>query len=224
VQQVTTFRTPGGAKDAARLQGTIAKRLIALPNHRDLTLVAGVDAVYGRSAQTLFVGVVVLSFPELELIERTKASGPVARRFPPDRAYFDEARVIRQALNQLQTTPHLVLVAGHGTAHPRGCGRAGHIGVEFDIPTIGCARRLLAGRHRDLAPGKGSAETIYLGGKPVGLALRTKDAVKPMFISPGHRCDLPTAVDIVQRCLRGFRMPEPLRLAHLCATKYRRRD
>ncbi len=96
------------------------------------------------------------------------------------------------------------------------------IGVGFDIPTIGCSRKLIAGYIKDIDRAKGSSQPIIYQGKEVGVAIRTKDNVKPLFISPGHKCDLEFAKDIVSRNLRGFRMPEPLRYAHLAANKYKR--
>ena len=98
------------------------------------------------------------------------------------------------------------------------------IGLAIDRPTIGCARKLLAGRHRPVAPAKGSSQPIVANSKQVGLAYRSKENVKPIFISSGHRCDLEHARDIIVKNLRGFRLPEPLRLAHLFANKYRRRS
>ena len=113
-------------------------------------------------------------------------------------------------------------VHGHGTAHPRRIGMACQIGLDFDLPTIGCARKLLSGAIRPVGETRGSSQPILLKGREVGLAYRSKDRVKPIFISPGYKCDLPFALDIIVKCLRGYRLPEPLRIAHLFANKYKR--
>lgn len=217
-----TFEPPTGARDAQRLQRIIAQSATPVANLHEPSIVGALDSTYGKDGRTLFVGVALLSFPELELIEQTRAYGDAERIYGPELLYFSEYQVIRQALHQLQTDPHLLIVHGHGTMHPRGCGKAIHIGVEFDIPTIGCSRRQLVGKHKPVGETKGSRQPVYVGGKPTGIALRSKDGVKPLYLSPGHRCDTTFAREFVMRCLRGYRMPEPLRLAHLCANKYKR--
>ena len=97
-----------------------------------------------------------------------------------------------------------------------------HIGLDFDKPSVGCARKLLVGNHRTVDAAKGSSQPIMYHGEEVGLAFRSKDSVKPIFISAGHKCDLTYAQDVVIKCLRGFRLPEPLRLAHLLVNKHKR--
>jgi deoxyribonuclease V len=166
---------------------------------------------------------VIMTFPELREVERVFAQGPPGFPYVPGMLYFREGPVLSQTLNNLTQTPDLIIVHGHGTAHPLRCGLASHLGVVFEVPTVGCCRRLLSGRHREVPEVKGSSQPILLGSRQVGLAYRSKDNVKPIFISPGHLCDLPTALDIIKRCLRGFRQPEPLRLAHRMANKHKRR-
>ena len=223
MQQKEHFEAPGSVREAHRLQRELAGRLSLVANLPEPGTIGALDGAYGKDGRTLYVGVAILSFPELNLIEQTRAQGDAERTFGPDLAYFSESRIIRQALHQLQTDPDILIVHGHGTMHPRGCGKASHIGLEFDIPTIGCSRRQLVGSHKPVGSEKGSMQPVFVGGKTAGIAYRTRDGVKPLYISPGHRCDLTFARETVIRCLRGFRMPEPLRLAHLYANKYKRR-
>lgn len=223
MQQKEFFDSPGGVREACRLQRQLARMVSLSANVGEPKLVGALDSASGRNGDSLYVGITLTTFPELVIVEQTRASGPIVRSYSPDLAFFHEARVIRQALHQLQATPEILIVHGHGIMHPRRCGRACHIGVEFGIPTIGCSRRHLAGSHKPLGSEKGSVQPVFLGGRTVGLAMRTREGVKPLYVSPGHFCDLTFARDLVTRCLRGFRMPEPLRLAHLYANKYKRR-
>ncbi len=209
------------AEAEARLAET-AKAVSLLNFIHDPELVAAVDTAYGVGAEYVYASAVVTRFPDIEEVERTVARARAPFPYIPGLLFFREGPAITEALERLKSTPDVIIVHGHGVAHPRRCGMASQIGVLFDVPSIGCCRRILAGRHRPVGDSKGSAEPIMLGGQEVGWAYRSKDHVKPIFISPGHKCDLATARDIVVRNLRGFRLPEPLRLAHLFANKHKR--
>ena len=187
-------------------------------------LIAAVETDYGTGGEILYGGAVVTTFPEFRFVERALYFEQVTFPYYPGLLFFREGQIIINALAKLQTEVDLIIVSGHGLAHPSFCGAACHVGVAFDRPTIGCARRLLAGEHRPLEDIKGSAQPINLRGREVGVAYRSKDNVKPIFISPAHKCDLTFARDIIVRCLGEYRLPEPLRLAHLEANKYRRRS
>jgi deoxyribonuclease V len=196
---------------------------ISLLNHcHEPKLVAAVDTAYGFGGETVYAAAVVTTFPEIQIVERRTSCKPATFPYRPGLLFFREGPAILEALEGLKHTVDLIIVHGHGIAHPRRCGMACHIGVLFDCPTVGCCRKLLAGRHRPVDAEKGSRQPIMLHGREVGLALRSKDNVKPIFISPGHKCDLDTARDIIMRNIRGYRLPEPLRLAHLFANKYKR--
>lgn len=187
-------------------------------------LITAVDSAYGYGGEMIFSSAVVTTFPEIEEVERTLHSEKVT--FPHDSSllYFREGPAIIEALAQLDSDPDLIIVHGHGLAHPRRCGLASLIGLAFDRPTIGCARKLLAGRVREVPPAKGTSQPILDRHEEVGIAYRSKENVKCLFISPGHDIDLTQARDYVVRNLRGYRLPEPLRLAHLYANKFRRKE
>jgi len=171
----------------------------------------------------LYAAAVVTSFPEVEVVERSFYHGTMSFPYVPGLKYYREGPIIVKALANLSTEPDLIIVHGHGIAHPKRCGMACQIGLTFDKPTIGCARKLLAGRFREVPEIKGSSQPIHLNEKVVGVAYRSKDKVKPVFISPAYKIDLERARDLSLRNLRGYRLPEPLRLAHLFANKYKRR-
>ena len=208
--------------DALDFQAKIASEIHLTPEFDEPTLVAAVDTAYGDKEELVFATVVVTTFPEIEMVERASYYAPVAFPYVPGLMFFREGEAIIRAIQKLRETPDLLIVHGHGIAHPKTCGLACHLGHLFDLPTIGCSRKLLTGQHRDIPEQKGGSQPILLRGKEVGVAYRSKERVKPIFISPAYRCDLEQARDLTVRNLRGYRLPEPLRLAHLFANKFKR--
>lgn len=219
---VHTHPWPKDKYEAIEIQRELAKSIEILPNYDDINQIVSVDIAYGKNADIVFASAVLCTFPEIEEIERRSHYSEVTFPYIPGMFYFREGPAMIKALEKLDQQPDLIIVHGHGIAHVKNCGVASMIGVGFDIPTIGCSRKLLTGSVRDILPAKGSSQPIISQNKEVGIAYRTKENVKPLFISPGHKCDMPFAKDIVVRNLRGYRMPEPLRFAHLSANKYKR--
>jgi len=208
---------------AYAIQEEMARRVRLHANAVSPKLIAAVDTAYGHSGGILYASVVITTFPEIEVVERVYHYGPVNFPYVPGLFYFREGPIIVEALAKAKNDPELLLVHGHGLAHPKQCGMACHIGIAFDKPTVGCARKLLTGYHRPVPEIKGSYQPIMIRSKEVGLVYRSKDKVKPIFISPAYKCNLDQAREIVVQNLRGYRLPEPLRLAHLFANKFRRR-
>ena len=175
-----------------------------------LRTVAGVDAAYregGRAA------VVVLSYPDMEPLEEVVASRETVFPYVPGLLSFREAPPVLDALAKLRTRPDLLIFDGQGYAHPRRLGLAAHLGVYLDMPSIGCAKSRLIGRYTEPGPNPGDSSPLTDHGEVIGAVLRTKPRTNPLFISVGHKIDLDTAVAVVLRCLRGYRLPEPTRLA-----------
>lgn len=175
-----------------------------------LRTVAGVDAAYregGRAA------VVVLSYPDMEPLEEEVATRETVFPYVPGLLSFREAPQVLDALEKLQTRPDLFIFDGQGYAHPRRLGLAAHLGVYLDMPSIGCAKSRLVGRYAAPGPNMGDRSPLVDHGEVIGTVLRTKPRTNPLFISVGHKIDLETAVEVVLRCLRGYRLPEPTRLA-----------
>lgn len=214
---------PNSAREAIEHQAEMAQKIELFGNFDDLKYIAAVDTAYGRDAEVVYAAAVVFAFPEIVEVERSFRYNRVTFPYEPGLFYYREGPTMLEALARLETEPDVIIVHGHGVAHPRRCGIAGQVGVAMGKPTIGCARRLLAGTHRPVSPLKGSQQTIVMKSKEVGYAYRSKENVKPIFISPGHLCNLEQARDIVVRCIRGYRVPEPLRFAHLYANKFKRR-
>ncbi len=209
--------TPGEAialqKDLRR--DVIADRPIDLDSVR---VVAGVD-VSVKNDQS-HAAIVVMTFPGFLVIETVLARRPTPFPYIPGLLSFREGPVLEEAFERLRTEPDVFLFDGMGIAHPRRIGIASHMGLWLGRPTIGCGKSLLCGRYRDLGDEKGSAAPLIDKGETIGVALRTRTAKNPMFISPGHMADIPTAAELVLRCSPKFRLPEPIRLAHNAAGQF----
>jgi len=180
-------------------------------------LIAGVDISVDREAGTGTGAVVVLSYPELELVETKVVTDRIGFPYVPGLLSFRESPLILAVCESLNVTPDLVLVDGQGIAHPRRMGLASHLGLFLNTPTIGCAKSRLCGRHEVLGSESGSYAELIDGGEVIGVALRTKVGTNPVYVSIGHKVDLPVAMHWVLACCRGYRLPEPARLAHQAA-------
>jgi len=179
--------------------------------------IAGVDISVDRLLGKAKGAVVVLSYPELRVVETKVVEGSVDFPYIPGLLSFRESPLTLAACEMLSTTPDLILVDGQGIAHPRRFGLASHLGLFLDTPTIGCAKSLLCGRHDEPGLEPGCYAEVSDSDETIGVALRTRHGVKPVYVSIGHKIDLQTAIRWVLECCRGYRLPEPTRLAHLTA-------
>jgi deoxyribonuclease V len=203
------------ASEAIAIQRQLRSQVLTT-NGSALTTVktiAGVDASYQDKTGEAKAAIVVLSFPELEVIEEVVAARPISFPYVPGLLSFREAPVVLDAISSLQARPDLLMCDGQGYAHPRRLGLASHLGVYLDMPSIGCAKSRLIGSYDEPGPDQGSLSPLTDHGELIGMVLRSKTGTKPLFISIGHMVDLATAVLLVTQCLRGFRLPEPTRLA-----------
>ena len=179
--------------------------------------IAGVD-ISATNAQGIATGaVVVLEYPDLRVVETEVVQGKPTFPYVPGLLSFREAPLTLAACEKLTITPDLILVDGQGIAHPRRLGLASHLGLFLNTPTIGCAKSRLCGRHEEPGAEAGNYAELVNQGETIGVALRTKLGVKPVYVSIGHKVDLETAIYWVLECCRGYRLPEPTRLAHLAA-------
>ena len=179
--------------------------------------IAGLD-ISAQKAQGMATGaVVVLNYPELRLVETKVVQAKLDFPYIPGLLSFRESPLTLAACERLGVTPDLILVDGQGIAHPRRLGLASHLGLLLNTLTIGCAKSLLCGVHEVPGVEPGSYAEVVDRGEVIGVALRTKLGVKPIYVSIGHKVDLQTAIYWVMKCCRGYRLPEPTRLAHLAA-------
>ncbi len=176
--------------------------------------VAGVDVSMTRFNPLFTAGVVVWDRLSGKVVETASAHLQATFPYIPGLLSFREIPALLQAIAQIRAEPDLWLVDGHGIAHPRRLGIAAHLGVLINRPTIGVAKSRLTGTYPELDEKIGSEVPLADGADQIGTVLRSKQKSNPLFISPGHLIDLPSAVDCVRACLRGYRLPEPTRLAH----------
>lgn len=179
--------------------------------------IAGVDISVDKGQGVATGAVVVLKYPELGVLETKVVNDKLNFPYIPGLLSFREAPLILATCQKLTVAPDLILVDGQGIAHPRRMGLASHIGLWLNSPTIGCAKSLLCGTHQVPGTEPGSYAEVVDHGEIIGAVLRTKLGTKPIYVSIGHKIDLPTAIHWVMECCRGYRIPEPTRLAHLAA-------
>jgi deoxyribonuclease V len=202
---------------AREIQLSLAKRVVVENEVINPRLIAGID-ISAPDAQGLARGaVVVLRYPEFNIVEVKVAKDEVALPYIPGLLSFREAPLILAACEKLCNVPDLILIDGQGIAHPRRFGLASHVGLFLDLPTVGCAKSILCGQHRPVEEEAGSHAELLDNGELIGAALRTKFGVKPIYVSVGHKIDLTSALQWVIKCCRGYRLPDPTRLAHLAA-------
>jgi deoxyribonuclease V len=213
---------PTNQGDAVKIQHRFKDDIVLDEPLNRIRLVAGVDTAFDHIANILYAAVNLYSFPELKPLERVSASASAAFPYTPGLHAFREGPVILKACSHLRTTPDLMLFAAHGIAHPRRFGLASHLGLILNIHAVGCARKILIGEHAEIGERKGSMAPLMIDGVQAGVVYRSRDGVKPIFISPGHRCRTADAAEIVISCLRDYRMPEPLRAAHISANRLKR--
>jgi len=160
-----------------------------------------------------YAAVILYSFPALEEIERVWSAGELKFPYVPGLLAFRELPLLLETFSKLRTNPDLVLADGHGWAHPRRAGMACHLGLLLDTPTIGCAKSLLVGQYRMPSRKRGSTAPLLDGNERIGTVLRTRDGVRPVFVSCGHRVSLRSAVRLTLACADGYRIPKPQREA-----------
>ena len=177
----------------------------------------GVDAAF--SEDLVYAAACLYRYPELTLQEQASAAGKLRFPYVPGFLSFREGTAIIAAIRKLTVKPDVILVDGQGIAHPRGIGIASHLGVLLNIPAIGCAKTRLVGEFEEPGRRKGSWSELVYECRIVGAVLRTKDSVRPLFVSPGHKIDLDSAVRITLNCIGKYRIPEPLRCADMLSKK-----
>lgn len=183
--------------------------------------IGGADVSYTKGDEILYGAVVVLSFPDLSVVEETWASGRVSFPYIPGFLSFREVPILLKAFSLLQQRPDAVIFDGQGIAHPRGLGLASHAALFLSLPSVGCAKSRLVGEYRPVAGKKGSYSWLAYREQRVGTVVRTRENVSPVYVSPGHRISISGAKNLVLLTCRGYRLPEPIRLAHQLVNRVR---
>lgn len=184
--------------------------------------IAGCDISFNKFEETVYAGIVVLRLDTLETIAEATAITTTSFPYIPGLLSFREIPALLEAWDNLTVLPDVVVFDGHGIAHPRRIGIASHAGLYLDRPTLGCGKSVLVGRYDEPAPERGAWSPMLHRGEVIGAALRTKNRVNPVYVSPGHLIDLDTSIDLMLRCDGGYRIPEPTRRAHNLVNAVRR--
>jgi len=212
-------------REAVDIQKRLRERVELVPLEKPITFVGGADVSMSLFAKDGFAGFVTLMYPEQEPVAVSVVKAPIGFPYIPGLLSFREIPMLLSAWEDLAIQPDVLLVDGVGIAHPRRLGIASHLGLMLGIPTIGCAKSVLTGVFEE--PGKEQGSISYMYDKAtkdiIGAAVRTKNNVKPMFISPGHLITLEESIEVVLGCVQKHRMPEPTRLAHNAVNEYRKK-
>jgi deoxyribonuclease V len=206
-------------REAVALQRELAARVVRRTTFGRVETIAGVDV--SIRADRAHGALVLCDARTLEPLETATAERPVTFPYVPGLLAFREVPVLLAAFARLSRTPDLLMVDGHGLAHPRRFGLACHLGVELDLPALGVGKSRLVGEHREPALARGRRTRLRANGETIGCVLRTRANVRPVYVSIGHRIDLETAVRWVLRCARRYRLPEPVRAADRAAGEAR---
>ena len=178
-------------------------------------LVAGTAVAFDPSYDTIHAAIVILQYPGMELVEQHGISEEIRFPYVSGLLAFREGPPLMHLVRKIKHQPDVILFHAHGQAHPRRFGLASHLGVLLDVPTIGVSTRILVGQHEELDNERGDQAPIIYKEQHIGIALRSKNNVKPVYVSVGHKTDLSSAIDIVMGCVTRYRRPEPLRMAQI---------
>ncbi len=200
-------------RDAVQIQGELRAQIKLYDTFDTVRVIAGADVAFDKQKNEGYGGVIAYSFPDLEEIERRGVKGEISFPYVPGLLAFREAPILLKAFASLETEPDVLLFDGQGLAHFRRMGIATHMGIVLNKPTIGCAKSRLVGTFDEPGTDVGSYSPLVDGSETLGVVLRTRKRVKPVFVSPGTNISLKTCIAIVLTCVDGYRIPKPTREA-----------
>ncbi len=205
-------------KEAIGIQKALQSHVNLTDDYGDIKTVAGVDVGFEKDNTITRAAIVVLDVKTLEVIQTSIAQHPTSFPYVPGLLSFREVPAVLEAMLKLSAEPDLLLCDGQGIAHPRRFGIAAHLGLLLDIPAVGVAKSRLIGTHDEVPPEKGSFVPLMDKGEQIGVVLRTRANVKPLYISPGHRVSIASAPKLVMKYVTKYRLPETTRHAHKLAS------
>ncbi len=210
-------------KQAKAIQLELSKKLI-IQGEVNPRLIAGADCAFSKKEEIIYALVVVYDLQKNQLVEIARSKARLEFPYVPGYLTFREGPALLEAFAQLKTLPEAVIFDGQGIAHPRRMGIASHLGLWLELPSLGCAKNLLVGRAKEPENQPGAFEYLKQNEEIIGALLRTKKGVKPVIVSPGHLLSLKSALKITINSCRGYRLPEPVRLAHLLVNRFKKEE
>lgn len=200
-------------RQAIRIQNQLRRKIKLKKYLASPKLIAGVDVSFKKGKA--LGAVVVMSLPEFKIIECVQKKAKISYPYIPGLLTFREGPVLEKCFKATKFEPQVIIFDGQGIAHPRNMGIATHMGILLDKPTIGCAKTWLWGKYKEPAKSRGAFSYLLdTEEKKLGAVLRTRDNIKPVYVSPGHKIDIASATRIILMCTKIYRLPEPLRAAH----------
>jgi len=206
-------------QEAIKIQKDLKSKISLKKSFSKIDKIAGADVSYYQNK--MIAGVIIFEFPNLKTIEKQSFISPVNFPYIPGLLTFREGPSLLEAFKKIKITPDVILFDGHGIAHPRRMGIATHLGLFLDKPTIGCAKSRLSGKYTSVKEGKGDYALLKESEEILGVVLRTRKKVNPIFVSPGHKIDLPNSIEIILKCIVKYRLPVPVREAHIFVNQIR---
>lgn len=210
---IATFSAPGSGKEARDIQNDLRRHVVVRDDFPPPRIIAGIDVGYDIRANVSRGALVLMMYDTLTPVKTIIEMDPTPFPYIPGLLSFREAPVILKMLAHLSVQPDILMIDGQGIAHPRRLGIAAHIGVITGLPAIGVAKSVLCGNYVEPGMRRGDSQPLLHQGEKIATAYRSRDKVKPIFISPGHRIGHDSAVALVEHCLTRYRLPEPTRLA-----------
>lgn len=207
---------------ATGIQNELREKVDVSERELSITTIGGADISLNLYSTTIYAGIILLSFPQLKPIACSLVKAETSFPYVPGFLAFREVPALVQVWEQMQQKPEVLVVDGHGIAHPRRMGIASHFGVVTGQASMGCAKNLLFGKFDDPDLTQGSYSSICDKQEQIGYAFRSKAKVAPVFISPGHSLGMKNSLDIIRKCTGKYRIPEPTRLAHEVVNRFRK--
>jgi deoxyribonuclease V len=210
--------------EAISLQKKLSGKIICGGEPEKIKTIAGADLSFEKIKKLGFCSITLLRYPDLEVLKVYSYYGKVKFPYIPGLLSFREGPLFLKTFEKIKEAPDLIVFDGQGIAHPRRLGIASHMGLILDIPTIGCAKSRLTGEYKEPDIKKGDRSYLYdkTGKDILGIVLRTRDKVKPVFVSPGYKIGINESAEIIMNCVKKYRIPEPVRIADIEVGKYKR--
>lgn len=208
--------------EATVIQNKLREKLDVAERSLHIETIAGADISLNLYSTTIYAGIIILSFPKLIPVAYSLVQGETDFPYTPGYLAFREVPALVKVWEQIPKKPDILVVDGHGIAHPRRMGIAAHFGTLTGQTSMGCAKNLLFGKYEEPAPEFGAYSPIYDKQEQIGFAFRSKGKTAPVYISPGHGMGMNNSLQVIRQCTRKYRIPEPTRLAHELVNKFRK--